>query len=82
MYFVSYCILPLIFRASDVRKWVYTWSRTGGNIPATAKVNDLGRVLTIENAQTEDEGNYVCVVSRGSVASHVKNVYLRLYCKF
>ncbi|CAC5393347.1 unnamed protein product [Mytilus coruscus] len=35
--------------------------------------------MTIENSQPEDEGNYLCIVSRGTTASSQKNLYLRLY---
>ena len=35
--------------------------------------------MTIENAQPEDEGIYVCTVARGTTSSHRKQLYLRLY---
>ncbi|XP_052094174.1 contactin-like [Mytilus californianus] len=59
--------------------WRYQWSRPGGQIPQNAKFSDFNRVMTIENSQPEDEGNYLCIVSRGTTASSQKNLYLRLY---
>jgi hypothetical protein len=55
------------------------WSRPGSSIPSSAKFDDFNRVMTIENAQPEDEGIYVCTVARGTTSSHRKQLYLRLY---
>ena len=59
--------------------WSYMWSRPGSSIPSSAKFDDFNRVMTIENAQPEDEGIYVCTVARGTTSSHRKQLYLRLY---
>ncbi|XP_060078104.1 contactin-like [Ylistrum balloti] len=61
--------------------WHYSWSREGQPMPETAKYENFYRVLIIQNARLEDQGNYTCLVRRGNKAADSKTLYLRLEAK-
>jgi len=57
----------------------YEWYRADGRqmVPGT-KLRDLNRVLTIDNAPLEAEGDYVCKCTRGSGVSKTMTISLVL----
>lgn len=58
--------------------FLYQWHREEKPMPARAELSDQNRVLTLIDAQLEDQGTYVCTVSRGSNAKDSKSFYLVL----
>ncbi|PVD35688.1 hypothetical protein C0Q70_02651 [Pomacea canaliculata] len=63
---------------SSTSPFLYQWHREEKPMPARAELSDQNRVLTLIDAQLEDQGTYVCTVSRGSNAKDSKSFYLVL----
>ncbi|XP_029647063.1 contactin-2 isoform X1 [Octopus sinensis] len=63
--------------------FIYKWEKIDGEISSRATLSDLNRVLTIKNAQRQDEGTYNCIVNSNAHGSKSdsKNYTLQLQSK-
>ncbi|XP_052760902.1 contactin-like isoform X2 [Mya arenaria] len=60
----------------------YQWYRADGRpFVAGTKLRDLNRVLTIDNASLEAEGDYICRCTRGSGSSKTQTITLNMDAK-
>ncbi|KAK3105542.1 hypothetical protein FSP39_000096 [Pinctada imbricata] len=66
---------------SYMSTWSYSWRKKNGFLPTNRlRFLDLNRVMIIEDAKPEDDGTYVCEVTRGSNRA-VKEYTLTLEAK-